>query len=290
MAAGLGFKTFTTGEVLTAGDTNGYLMQGVLVFASAAARDAAITSPQEGQTCYLKDTDVIQVYSGSAWVTKSGGSPLTTKGDLYGYSTTDARIGVGANGTVLTADSTAATGVAWAVPSSTLSLAQIASGSTTSGTSLSLTSLTSYDTLKFRINNVTTTAVAALTMTINSSASAVYDYAAWFPSSNTGATYDGDFFQIRTKESSDTKLDLTASGYSKANSSTDNIFELDFYNCKATGFTTFEYQGFFVMDNGAGYRQFPIARGIFKTAAAVSSIQFKTSSAFTAGSYILWGG
>ena len=72
MAAGLGFKTFTTGEVLTAADTNGYLMQGVLVFASAAARDSAITSPQEGQTCYLKDTDVIQVYSGSAWVTKSG--------------------------------------------------------------------------------------------------------------------------------------------------------------------------------------------------------------------------
>jgi hypothetical protein len=34
MAAGLGFKTFTTGEVLTSADTNGYLMQGVLVFAS----------------------------------------------------------------------------------------------------------------------------------------------------------------------------------------------------------------------------------------------------------------
>jgi hypothetical protein len=29
MAAGLGFKTFTTGEVLTAADTNGYLMQGI---------------------------------------------------------------------------------------------------------------------------------------------------------------------------------------------------------------------------------------------------------------------
>ena len=73
MAAGLGFKTFTTGEVLTAADTNGYLMQGVLVFANAAARSAAIASPQEGQTSYLKDTDAIQVYSGSAWVTKSGG-------------------------------------------------------------------------------------------------------------------------------------------------------------------------------------------------------------------------
>ena len=67
MAAGLGFKTFTTGEVLTAADTNGYLMQGVLVFASAAARDAAITSPQEGQFAYLKDTNVTTYYTGSAW-------------------------------------------------------------------------------------------------------------------------------------------------------------------------------------------------------------------------------
>lgn len=68
MAAGLGFKTFTTGEVLTAGDTNGYLMQGVLVFASAAARNAAITSPEEGQFCFLKDTNATEFYDGVAWV------------------------------------------------------------------------------------------------------------------------------------------------------------------------------------------------------------------------------
>lgn len=67
MAAGLGFKTFTTGEVLTAADTNGYLMQGVNVFANAAARDAAITSPQEGQFAFLKDIDALVYYTGSAW-------------------------------------------------------------------------------------------------------------------------------------------------------------------------------------------------------------------------------
>jgi hypothetical protein len=119
MAAGLGFKDFTTGEVLTAADVDGYLMQGIWVFANATARDAAVTSPQEGNSCYLKDTDVIQVYSGSSWVVKSGGSsPLTTKGDLYTYSTTDTRIGVGANDTVLTADSSTASGLKWAAPSS----------------------------------------------------------------------------------------------------------------------------------------------------------------------------
>ena len=39
---------------------------------------------------------------------------MTTKGDLYTYSTTDDRLAVGTNGQVLTADSTAATGIKWA--------------------------------------------------------------------------------------------------------------------------------------------------------------------------------
>ena len=41
-------------------------------------------------------------------------SPLTTKGDIYTFSTSDARLGVGANNTVLTADSAEATGLKWA--------------------------------------------------------------------------------------------------------------------------------------------------------------------------------
>ena len=76
MAAGQGFKTFATGDVLTAADTNGYLMQGVWVFASAAARTAAVTSPQEGNMSYLADTNSVEYYSGSAWVAVGGSSGL----------------------------------------------------------------------------------------------------------------------------------------------------------------------------------------------------------------------
>jgi hypothetical protein len=149
MAAGLGFKTFTTGEVLTAADVNGYLMQGVLVFASAAARNAAITSPQEGQFAFTKDTNGLWYYDGAAWVasgatgdiegvtagigisgggtsgtvtvTNSMATAIDAKGDLVAGTGADAfsRLAVGANDTVLTADSAEATGLKWAAAAST---------------------------------------------------------------------------------------------------------------------------------------------------------------------------
>ncbi len=52
-----------------------------------------------------------------ATVTISGSaSPLTTKGDLFGFDTADARIPIGSNDDVLTADSTQALGLKWAAP------------------------------------------------------------------------------------------------------------------------------------------------------------------------------
>ena len=159
MAAGLGFKTFTTGEVLTAADTNGYLMQGVLVFASSAARAAAITSPQEGQYSYLKDTNSTEYYDGAAWiaapigditgvtagtgisgggtsgtvtVTNSMATAIDAKGDLIAGTAADTfdRLAVGTNGQTLVADSTASTGLKWATPASGGKVLQVVQATT----------------------------------------------------------------------------------------------------------------------------------------------------------------
>jgi len=78
--AGLGAKLFTAFSKLTAAQVNGYLMdQSIMRFASTAARDAAFGGAgeptlAEGMFCYLDDTNVLQSYTGSAWVSVASSS------------------------------------------------------------------------------------------------------------------------------------------------------------------------------------------------------------------------
>ena len=65
-----GYRTFTTGDVLTAAQVQYNLQnQTIMYFASAAARDAALTvgTVQEGMFAYLADTNTTVYYDGAAW-------------------------------------------------------------------------------------------------------------------------------------------------------------------------------------------------------------------------------
>lgn len=50
----------------------------------------------------------------------TAGTTLTTKGDIQGFSTTNARLAVGTNGSALKADSADATGLKWVPPALTM--------------------------------------------------------------------------------------------------------------------------------------------------------------------------
>jgi len=86
-----GYKTFVAGAILTAAEVNTYLMQQTVnVFADSTARDAAITSPSEGQVCYDLSTNFIQIYDGSAWVDilSSAGAATTNRVELVKFTAT----------------------------------------------------------------------------------------------------------------------------------------------------------------------------------------------------------
>lgn len=282
MAAGLGFKTFATGDVLSAADVNGYLMQGVLVFASAAARDAAITSPQEGQACYLKDTNATQTYSGSAWVAVGGaGSPLTTKGDVYTYSTADARLAVGANDTVLTADSSTATGLKWAAPAGGGGMTSIASGSLT-GATVSLTSIAgTYKNLILVIRDYYFAGAFNFRSQLNSNSGSVY-WNALRTNDHTNATVvDAAGFQ--------TSL-LRLSGSSIVNNADNNnvtVMQINDY-ANATSNKLIQVQSAFI-DNGTN-RINVTNNAVFNDTTAITSIQiYSDGSTFSGGTYVLYG-
>jgi len=103
-------RTLGSSVDTTTKNLNPQTTTGALAYRSATANvNTALPIGTAGQ--------VLTVAAGvPSWATPSDQTPLTTKGDVFTFSTVDARLGVGANGTVLTADSAETTGLKWAAP------------------------------------------------------------------------------------------------------------------------------------------------------------------------------
>jgi hypothetical protein len=153
--------------------------------------------------------------------------PVTTKGDVFTFSTIPTRLGVGANDTVLTADSTAATGLKWASPlpsqtgnsgkylttnGSTASWGTVSGGGFTelsntslSGSSTTISSLSSsYKHLFVVVNNIyTNNNDYPLEIRFNSDTGSNYNYYGYYAYQGTGVGEWGSSgattFQPRSK-------------------------------------------------------------------------------------------
>lgn len=281
MAAGLGFKDFTTGEVLTAADVDGYLMQGVWVFASAAARDAAVTSPQEGNFAYLKDTNVTTYYTGSAWAnldTTGMTNPMTTTGDIIYSSSgsTPARLGIGSTGQVLTV----AGGVpSWATPAGGGGMTQLGSTTTLSGTTTTISSISgSYKHLLIIIDKITSTATSYNNISVSPNGSSTLSTQAGQEESTDGYVRDSVIsFNFATN------MNATAGEQS---------FALWIYNYASTSL----YKPISLVGGHlntaipTNYQMGTMSGGMLKTNSAITSLTFNcTQSSTDGGSVLIYG-
>jgi hypothetical protein len=113
--AGLGYKLFASGEVLTAANLQGYAVdQSNMVFASSAARTTALASPSQGMTAWLNDSgcafQYYELYNAStnpAGASTAGWYPMSGQavfmGTIASYTTTSGTpVDAGATGLLYT--------------------------------------------------------------------------------------------------------------------------------------------------------------------------------------------
>lgn len=273
MAAPLGFKTYNTGDVLSAADVNGYLMQGIWVFANATARDAAVTSPQEGNACYLKDTDTIQVYSGSSWATQSASNPISgnivdAKGDIIAATAADtvARLAVGTNGQVLTADSAEATGLKWATAAGGGGLTLITETVASGLSSLQFSSLGSYKQLLLEWQGVYFSGNGGFGLRFNNDSGSNYAGAI---TGGSGTSFAND---LQTNTSVGNGYDFI--GQSVTNSSAHNCSKGYLYIDNYTSTTKYKnYFGYFsALDNQYSQNKSFITSGTYLSTSAITTL------------------
>jgi len=113
-AQGLAEDASADAVAAVASITTNYTAKGSILVASAPATPANLSVGTDGHVLTADSAEA----TGVKWAAASGSSPLTTKGDIYTYSTLNARLPVGANNTILVADSAQTTGNKWATVSS----------------------------------------------------------------------------------------------------------------------------------------------------------------------------
>ena len=204
-------------------------------------------------------------------------SLLTTKGDIIAATaaSTPARLGVGTDGQVLTADAASASGVKWATSAS--GGMTLLSTSTLSGTSTTISGISgSYTNLEVFIYGVNMGSDTRFRLAWNGTTTLGY---------NQGVNNSGTFTADPANY-----LFLTASSANMTNGRTDNAFSFTIQNYASAQRKT--YQGSGIYYNTANSDLFAcFFGGGINTTSAISSLTFTNNAgaSFSAGTVLIYG-
>jgi hypothetical protein len=204
-----------------------------------------------------------------AWTTTADVTPLTTKGDLFTFTTVDARLGIGANNTILTADSAEATGMKWATPASSGGMTLL-STTTLSGASTTISSINqTYQHLYVIVYGVTNATADGQTIIRANSEASIY-YGTNIRNTTIGTTAGGGITFEQGSRTSNVNINaVTFWDYADTFSSERHLVSGIGYTPSNTNFQTW---------------------GGLATASAVSSLYFyNTGGNFSGGTVEIWG-
>jgi hypothetical protein len=227
------------------------------------------------------DAGILYFTSASAaifydYIQVGAASPLTTKGDLYTFSTSDTRLGVGANGTVLTAASGEATGLEWAAPASGGGLTLLETLSLSGATTTSATLSTSYKNLLVVVKGVYLAGNGTIYLRMNTDTGNNYSYAQLRMQGGSVSLNTGFLTNIIEMVDLGNNSTATENGYGVINIYRYN--DTDIINCD------FNFNGYI-----AGDQRNMMGTAYYDNSAAISTISFFTGSTFSAGTAYIYG-
>jgi hypothetical protein len=247
--------------------------------ASAAPAPAGVTSEELGYVDGVTSALQTQIDG------KVGSTIVDAKGDIISATADDtpARLAVGANGTVLTADSVETTGLKWATPAPGGGMTVIASGSiAASTTGFSITSIpATYNNLQLVIRN-SNSGVNNINsrLRVNNLSTSIYSLMQNYGEVSTTGAYT---------QQADASIVLDNNN--SARDADKSIYVINFWDYVGNSFKSGSFTSYHQVSNGANFEIVSGSFGVRETS-AINRIDLITGSAspyVAAGTYTLYG-
>jgi hypothetical protein len=210
-------------------------------------------------------------------------SPLTTKGDVWGYSTLDARIPIGTNNQVLTADSTQALGLKWATPAGAAASWSLAgSGSLNTLTTRTISGLSADKILVVLDNALQSGGSGAYNRVIvNGLTTSIYK--TYGQKITPAGTYAATILaNYGTAASAGINLCLTSSGSAPSSGGAATIS-----GCSSTGYKQFQSVGSSNAAAGNSQESY-VLQGIIEESTAITSVAVTTNATWSGGNMYVY--